>query len=121
MFALIFRIILFLAPILVLILWIRWRMIKVQDGENLDQEFKKVRKYILGLLLLIVLAIVGLKLTENETANAGAQYIPPRLEDGKVIPGKFKDPKEENQQDDGKGGSSKDGSNKDGSNKDGRK
>ena len=93
MFAVILRIILVLAPVLGLFFWLRWRANKLKDGVDLDHEVAKLRRRILVLLLLVILAVIGIKLMETEKGDAGDIYTPAHMEDGKLIPGTFEKPK----------------------------
>ena len=102
MFVIILRIILVLAPVVALFFWLRWRANKLKDGVDLDHEISKLRRRILVLLLLVVLAVIGIKLMETEKGDAGDIYTPAHMEDGKLVPGTFKKPKKtENPNNDG--------------------
>lgn len=87
----ILRVILLVAPLVGLILWIKWRADKKRSDADLEKEFKKLRLRLMVVVLSVIVAIVGIKMTDQNVAKAGAEYSPPVFKDGKIIPGGFKD------------------------------
>lgn len=87
--ALVFRIVLLLLPIVALVLWLRWRSKNDLDEAAQDLELKRFR---IGLGLLaaaMLLAGLGLRFTDDGSGSTDSVYIPPHVEDGKVVPGRF--------------------------------
>jgi len=92
----IFRILLLLVPVIGLVLWLRWRAKKKAGDEIGEDDIKKLRQGLIGLVILLLVAAIGIRLTDTSGGTSG-RYVPARVENGKTIPGHFVDdePKEE--------------------------
>ncbi len=84
-----FRFILLTAPVAALILWLRWRSKQDGDPETLADDMRILRRRLIILLVLAAFAAMGIYLTDNRKAPAGQVYIPPHMEDGVLVPGRF--------------------------------
>jgi hypothetical protein len=99
---LVLRIILVLLPIIALFLWLRWRAVKGTDAEEefQSQEMKRIR---IGAAIIVGVAILagfGLRYFDDSTGDTDLEYVPPHVENGKVVPGHFV-PKKQVPADDG--------------------
>ena len=87
--AIVFRILLILIPIVAVILWLRWRASETMDEEDREAELKRLKV----VLIALVMALFGLGLSframDDTSGDVDQVYVPARVEDGKVIPGKF--------------------------------
>lgn len=89
MMAVILRIILLLAPMLLLVMWLRWRMKKDRSEEELDTELFRLRLG-LGILAGVALAAgIGLRIMDDDGGGPRMKYIPPHTVDGVVVPGRY--------------------------------
>jgi len=89
MMAVILRLVLLLAPMLLLIMWLRWRMKKDRSEEELDTELFRLRLG-LGILAGVALAAgIGLRLLDDDGGGPRMKYIPPHTVDGVVVPGRY--------------------------------
>ncbi len=87
------RILLVLLPIILLVVWVRWRSKVNKGGEIPESEIKSLRRTLAVLVVTIIGVGIGLKLSD-ESGDVDGVYVPARVEDGKLIPGYFK-PQEE--------------------------
>lgn len=99
------RIILVLLPIVALFLWLRWRAAKGTDAEDESQtaEMKQFRIGAAVIVSLAILAGLGLRYFDDSSGETDLAYVPPHVENGKVVPGHFV-PKEPAVGDDGSDG-----------------
>ena len=87
--AIVFRILLILIPIVAVILWLRWRASETMDEEDREAELKRL-KIGLGALVVALFAVgIGFRTMDDSSGEVDQVYVPARVEDGKVIPGKF--------------------------------
>lgn len=95
------RVLLLLLPVVGLLFWIRARARKNAGGEMSDEDVRHLRFGLIGLVVLILVAGIGIRMTEN-SGTEGEFYVPARVENGKTIPGHFvdEDPKKAKSEDD---------------------
>jgi len=86
----IIRVLLLLLPVIGLLFWIRARARKNARGEMSDEDVKHLRLGLIGLVVLLLIAGFGIRMTDN-SGDGGAFYVPARVENGKTIPGHFVD------------------------------
>jgi hypothetical protein len=101
------RIMMLLLPVVLVILWLRWRAKKNSEGGVTDADQAKMRVS----LLIVIVALLGTGLALRFTDDSGSpsgRYVPARVEDGKLIEGHFVEDDEEEQQ-----GSEEDGEDSD--------
>lgn len=86
------RILLFLIPILSLIGFMVWWSRGQKKAKDLTPaEIKKIRNG-LGVVCLIVVALaLFIRMNDEVSSNPDAVYVPPHVEDGKIVPGTYKD------------------------------
>jgi hypothetical protein len=84
------RILLLLAPIVLLIIWLVKRSKHTKQEDGIDVDIIGARRILLSLLSLVIFIAAVLYFTENDRGDPGQIYVPARVEDGKVIPGYFK-------------------------------
>ncbi|NVJ98570.1 MAG: hypothetical protein HWE25_10485 [Alphaproteobacteria bacterium] len=89
MIAAILRIVLLLAPLVAVIMWLRWRVREDRTEEELQADFAKMRMWLVAMLGITLLAALGLRFMDDGTGDARTKYIPPHTEDGVVVPGRF--------------------------------
>jgi len=89
MIAAFLRIVLLLLPLVAMGMWLRWRIANRGDEAELQQEFKRLRKTLVVLIVLMLMSVLGLWLSNDERGQPGLKYIPPHSENGKVVPGHF--------------------------------
>lgn len=101
MIAVLARLVLFLVPIVAVGLWVRHRMQRAGStaewdapsdagGDTpLDAEQRQLIRRALVLLAVFILAGVSLYFADTSRDQAGKVYIPPRSENGAVVPGHF--------------------------------
>ncbi|GAB4154561.1 MAG: hypothetical protein Tsb0016_26780 [Sphingomonadales bacterium] len=92
----IIRLLIFILPFVLFALWLYWRR-RSGGAAGRVLEARADRRLLFGMLGLIIL-IIGIATYEvisNPAPGPGARYVPPRVEDGKVIPGYFEDTREE--------------------------
>lgn len=92
--ALLLRIILVLIPIVAVLAWLRWRMKRDLDEEVRLAEFKRLKISFVCLTVVLLFAGLGLRFLNDTSGNVDEVYVPARVENGVLIPGKFV-PKEE--------------------------
>lgn len=93
------RLALVLAPVLALIFWLRWRSARKVDPEALAADVKVLTRRLLVLAVITLIAVLSLRLTDDgRKAPAGATYVPPRMENGELVPGRFEDAKDKGDQ-----------------------
>lgn len=108
--AVVIRIILVLLPIIALILWLRWRSKRDQGEEIRELEAKRLRIGMSILTVALLLTGLAFRFLDNTSGEVDQVYVPARVENGVLIPGKFvpKDEVPEEAQkedsDDGSGG-----------------
>ena len=82
------RILLLLLPVVGLLFWIRSRARRSAEGEFSDEDVKHLRLGLVGLVVLLLIAGFGIRMTES-SGGEGEFYVPARVENGKTIPGHF--------------------------------
>jgi len=100
------RILLFLLPFLLYGLWLAVIRSKVREDGSLDPRLE--RRITIGGAVMLVLFAIGatLYLLQEPQAGRDAGYTPPRIENGRILPGGFQEPgetapdKDDNGQDD---------------------
>lgn len=94
MVLLILRILLLVTPLLALVLWLKHRAKSDRSPEELDQDVKSLNIR-LGVLVIVMLGIVlALYVLDDRRAPAGQVYIPPHMENGVLVQGRFVDKEE---------------------------
>jgi len=93
MTAAVLRIILFLLPLVLYLMWRRHAQHRAEaqaegDQETLDQLQTQFMWVVIGLVALFGAIAVSLAFTSG--SEPGKVYVPPHMEDGKVVPGTFK-------------------------------
>ena len=87
------RILLFLIPILMLITFMIWWSQGKRSRRDLsEKELGYLRYGLIGSIISIIALGVVLRFTDRSTTDRDAEYIPPHMEDGKLVPGTFKEP-----------------------------
>lgn len=86
------RVLLVLLPVLLYLLWLRYRQRRqtALDGEDEAALAAAQRELSWGVGFVVVLLVSGfayLAFTGGEDPNS--RYVPPRVEDGEVVPGHF--------------------------------
>lgn len=89
MIAAILRIVLLLLPLVALFMWLRWRMRTDRTEEELQADLIKLRKWLVGIIIVAIFSVLGLKFADESAGDARTKYIPPHTVDGKVVPGRF--------------------------------
>lgn len=108
--AVVLRILVVLLPVIALILWLRWRSKRDLGDEVRELEAKRLRVGMTILTVALLLTGLGFRFLDDTSGNVDEVYVPARVENGVLIPGKFvpKDqvPEEssEKDSDDGSGG-----------------
>ncbi len=82
------RIVLLLLPLVGLIFWIKSRARRGASGELSEDDIKHLRLGLVGLVILLLVAGLGIRMTED-SSNGDGRYVPARVENGKTIPGHF--------------------------------
>lgn len=78
-----------LLPLLLpLLLFVAWRALGL--GKSMPQWFEDLPWVTLLATGTVLAAVTLTTWTLMDRAPAGAEYVPPRLEDGKIVPGGFK-------------------------------
>jgi len=89
------RILLFLIPILMLITFMVWWSQGKRSRHDLsEKELSYLRYGLIGSIISIVALGVVLRVTDTSTSDRDAEYVPPHMEEGKLVPGSFKEPEE---------------------------
>lgn len=92
MAAVLIRLILLLAPVMALIYWLRWRSARRDNPDALAADVRSLIRRLAVLAGLVILSVITLRLTDDgRKAPAGQTYIPPRMENGELVPGRFED------------------------------
>lgn len=108
--AILFRILLVLIPIVAVIFWLRWRASENLDEEERELELRRLRMVLVALVLALFGVGLGFRTMDDSTGDVDQVYVPARVEDGKVVPGRFvprdevESEKEETAPSDGEGG-----------------
>ncbi len=89
MIAVILRLVLLLLPIVAVVVWLRWRMRTDRTEDELARDVGTLRKLLVLLIIVMIGAGLGLKLTDENTGDPRTKYIPPHSENGRVVPGKL--------------------------------
>tara|TARA_R110002072_G_scaffold92461_1_gene205773 strand:- start:126 stop:458 length:333 start_codon:yes stop_codon:yes gene_type:complete len=83
------RVLLVLLPIILLLVWVRWRSKVNNGGEIPESEVKSLRLSLFAIVIAIMGVGIGLKLSD-ESGDVDGVYVPARVENGTLIPGYFK-------------------------------
>lgn len=83
------RVLLVLLPVILLVVWVRWRSKLNKGGEIPASEVKSLRLSLLAIVIAIMGVGIGLKLFD-ESGDVDGVYVPARVENGTLIPGYFK-------------------------------
>ncbi len=86
--AILIRIIMLLLPIILVVFWVRWRIKKNSEEGLTDKDSKQLRVVLVSVLVGLLLAGVGLRLTDD-SGSEDQVYIPAYMENGKLVPGHF--------------------------------
>jgi len=86
------RLLLFLLPFLLFLLWL-WIAKGTRFGrESLTRETeRRITGAGLGLIALAIAGFVAFGIFSGGDAPEGRDYVPPRMMDGEIAPGEFKD------------------------------
>ena len=93
MSAAVLRIILLLLPLVLYLMWRRHVRKRTEahaegDEDTLDQLQTQFMWIVIGLVALFAAVAVSLAFTSG--SEPGKVYVPPHMEDGKLVPGEFK-------------------------------
>ncbi|MFC3053429.1 hypothetical protein [Kordiimonas pumila] len=88
MILVIFRVLLLLLPLALMVMWLRYRALKTTDEGISDADVTKARRFLLLIIVAIIITGIGLKLSDD-SGNTDMVYVPARMENGELIPGKF--------------------------------
>lgn len=108
--AVVLRILLVLLPIMALILWLRWRAKRDLGEEIRELEVKRLRVGMSILTAALLLTGLAFRFLDDTSGEIDQVYVPARMENGVLIPGKFvprdevEEEKSEDDTDDGSGG-----------------
>ncbi|WP_374764909.1 hypothetical protein [Yunchengibacter salinarum] len=95
MSAIVLRIVLLLVPVLALLFWLRWLSRKTGDESEKAAEVRRLRLVLLGLLVVGLGAGLGLYLSDDNSGDPSTTYVPSRVENGELVPGRFEESKPE--------------------------
>ncbi len=101
MLLMLIRLALILAPLLMVVMWLKWRMKKDRTQAELDQDIVVLRQRLMILIGVMLAAILGLYLLDDRRGDADMIYVPARVENGKLIPGEYQPKPRKNEQDGG--------------------
>jgi len=87
--AAVIRILLVLLPIAALLLWLRWRSKRDLGEEIREMEARRLRIGMTVLTVALLLSGLAIRFLDDRSGNADQIYIPDRVENGVLIPGKF--------------------------------
>ncbi|WP_417450736.1 hypothetical protein [Kordiimonas sp.] len=87
--AIFLKLLLMSLPVIVVIVWLRWRMKEDQTEEEQLADIARLKKTLAVLVVVGLAAGVGLKLVDDRTGDPRTKYIPPHSENGQVVPGRF--------------------------------
>ncbi|RME67865.1 MAG: hypothetical protein D6782_01930 [Alphaproteobacteria bacterium] len=91
----IIRILIFLLPFVLFALWLYWRRRGGgAAGRKLEARADRRLLYAMLAFILAVLGIATFEVISKPAPGPDARYVPPRLIDGKVVPGYFEDAEE---------------------------
>lgn len=87
--AVLLRILLVLLPIIALVLWLRWRVKREQGEDVRELEAKRLRVGMSILTVALLLTGLAFRFLDNTSGDVDQVYVPARVENGVLIPGKF--------------------------------
>jgi len=89
------RLLLFLLPLLAfgLWLWLRRGRAAMDDAERARQD-RRIRIVLAAFIAAWLAMLAGVTATQHRPSDDEI-YVPPRLEDGKIVPGHFETPGED--------------------------
>ena len=91
MIALILRGILLLTPLVILIMWLKWRSDSEKNADELQRDVGLLIKRV-GILLVIVSGLaITLYFFDGNKGGIDGFYIPPHMENGELVPGQMVD------------------------------
>jgi flagellar basal body-associated protein FliL len=85
------RILLVLAPVVLLVMWLMRKAKTGKSNKELARDIKEIRKVLLVVLGTVAFIAVALYSTEDKQGSPEQIYVPARVKDGKLVPGYFKD------------------------------
>ena len=83
------RVLLVLLPVVALILWLRWRHKRDLGDEVRELEAKRLRVGMTILTVALLLTGLGFRFLDDTSGDVDEVYVPARVENGVLIPGKF--------------------------------
>ncbi|TNE62817.1 MAG: hypothetical protein EP335_10970 [Alphaproteobacteria bacterium] len=89
MIAILLRAALLVLPLVAVILWLRWRWAHQGDPEMLESELGRLRITLVAIGGAMLIVLLALRFTDNDTGAPRTHYVPPHSENGKVVPGRF--------------------------------
>ena len=90
MIGLLIRVLLWVLPVVILIMVLRYRQNAKSDQELLSEKQVRIVQYGTGGLILLFFALLYGVLTDDNTTR-DADYVPPQLVDGEIVPGHFEE------------------------------
>lgn len=87
--AVLLRILLILIPIMALFLWLRWRVKRDLDEETREIEFRRLRAGFVALVVALFAVGLGIRFLDETSGDVDQVYVPARVENGVLIPGRF--------------------------------
>lgn len=87
--AIVIRIILVLLPVIALILWLRWRSKRDLGEEIREIEARRLRIGMTVLTVMLLLTGLAFRFMDGTSGEVDQVYVPARVENGVLIPGKF--------------------------------
>lgn len=99
MAVIILRLVLILAPVVLLLAWLKSRSKKDQEEYSPEEEGRKLMLRVGVLTGLVVVLAALLFFMDDSRAPSGQIYVPPHMKDGVLIPGQFKDAESKEQGD----------------------
>ncbi|WP_308911876.1 hypothetical protein [Pseudokordiimonas caeni] len=94
MIAIFFRFVLLALPLVAVVFWLRHRARADRTEEELEADIRRLRKMLGACVVGMLVAAIGLYLTDDRRSDAHTRYIPPHMEGDTLVPGRF-EPMEE--------------------------
>ncbi|MCK0068564.1 hypothetical protein [Kordiimonas laminariae] len=86
--AIFIRILLLILPVVLVLLWVRWRIKKNSEEGLSDKDAKQLRIGLISVIIGLVVAGIGLRFTDD-SGDVDKVYVPAYMENGKLVPGGF--------------------------------
>ena len=112
MLLLIIRLILVLVPMMAIIYWLRWRLKKDRTDEELVEDIRDLRRWLIVAFVVTFTAGLTLYMTDDRKGEARMKYIPPVEKDGVIVPGHFVPVDDEKKEKEGEEGATSSGGEK---------